>query len=106
MSTPISLSFSIIPNSIRTWNGSCPPLPNHSALYHVEFDELQINFDFTDDHRARLSKAKLPILLNLCQCLSKSGGSAGRSENFGRAAGYAGQAIELDATVRAVSLWA
>lgn len=42
--------------------------------------------------------AKLPVLLNLCQCLAKSGG--GRGENAGRAAEFAGQAIELDATVR------
>lgn len=46
--------------------------------------------------------AKLPVLLNLCQCLAKSGG--GRGENAGRAAEFAGQAIELDATVRKMSL--
>lgn len=71
---------------------------NTRALYHVDFDELQINFDFNDKHRETLTAAKLPVLLNLCQCLAKSGG--GRGENAGRAAEYAGQAIELDSTVR------
>lgn len=71
----------------------------------MDFDELQINFDFSDKHRESLTAAKLPVLLNLCQCLSKLGGSVrggggGRSDNAGRAAEHAGQAIELDATVR------
>lgn len=72
----------------------------------MDFDELQINFDFSDKHRESLTAAKLPVLLNLCQCLAKLGGSArgggggGRSNNAGRAAEFAGQAIELDATVR------
>lgn len=92
-----------------------PPLSGHSsvlhrssrrydekrALYHIDFDELQINFDFNDKHRETLTGAKLPVLLNLCQCLAKSGG--GRGENAGRAAEHAGQAIELDATVRSTS---
>lgn len=85
------------------------PMPTHTyccrnrALYHVEFDELQVNFDFNDKHREALSEAKLPVLLNLCQCLAKSGRAAtggGRDENASRASGYAGQAIELDTKVR------
>lgn len=72
--------------------------PSGSALYHVDFDELQVNFDFNDEHRLSLGAAKLPILLNLCQCLARSGGG-GRGENAGRATEYAGQAIALDATV-------
>ncbi|CAN0353597.1 unnamed protein product, partial [Ectocarpus sp. 8 AP-2014] len=35
------------------------------ALHHVDFDELQINFDFSDKHRESLTAAKLPVLLNL-----------------------------------------
>lgn len=71
----------------------------------MDFDELQINFDFSDKHRESLTAAKLPVLLNLCQCLAKLGGSAtggggGRSDNASRAVEHAGQAIELDATVR------
>eukprot|EP00752_Nemacystus_decipiens_P003410 g3156.t1 len=73
------------------------------ALYHVDFDELQINFDFSDKHREALTAAKLPVLLNLCQCLAKSGG--GRGENAGRAADYAGQAIELDSTCAKAWFW-
>ncbi|CAN0210686.1 unnamed protein product, partial [Hapterophycus canaliculatus] len=46
------------------------------ALYHVDFDELQINFDFNDKHRESVTKAKLPVLLNLCQCLAKLGGTS------------------------------
>ncbi|CAM9801961.1 unnamed protein product, partial [Ectocarpus sp. 4 AP-2014] len=67
------------------------------ALHHVDFDELQINFDFSDKHREILTAAKLPVLLNLCQCLAKLGGSArrgeggGRSDNAGRAAEFAGK---------------
>lgn len=69
----------------------------------MEFDELQVNFDFNDEHREALTVAKLPVLLNLCQCLGKSGTAmtgGSRCENAGRALEYAGQAIELDATVR------
>lgn len=71
----------------------------------MDFDELQINFDFNDKHRDSVTAAKVPVLLNLCQCLAKLGwapsrGGDGRSENAGRAADYAGQAIALDATVR------
>lgn len=80
-----------------------PHLCRNRALYHVEFDELQVNFDFNDKHREALCEAKLPVLLNLCQCLAKSGRAAtggGRDENANRASEYAGQAIELDATVR------
>eukprot|EP00903_Cladosiphon_okamuranus_P018678 g17192.t1 len=73
------------------------------ALYHVDFDELQINFDFNEKHRETLTAAKLPVLLNLCQCLAKSGG--GRGENAGRAAEYAGQAIELDSTCAKAYFW-
>ncbi|CAN0156239.1 unnamed protein product [Scytosiphon promiscuus] len=79
------------------------------ALYHVDFDELQINFDFNDKHRESVTQAKLPVLLNLCQCLAKLGGAAsgggGRSENAGRAADYAGQAIKLDATCAKAWFW-
>ncbi|CAN0402416.1 unnamed protein product, partial [Laminaria digitata] len=67
------------------------------ALYHVDFDELQVNFDFNDEHRLSLGKAKLPILINLCQCLARSGGAGGRGKNARRAVEFAGQAIELDA---------
>lgn len=82
------------------------PRKTHRALYHVDFDELQIEFDFNDKHRESVAKAKLPVLLNLCQCLAKlGGGGGGRGENAGRAADYASQAIKLDATVRKHALF-
>eukprot|EP00904_Undaria_pinnatifida_P013918 jgi/Undpi1/9657/HiC_scaffold_27.g12113.m1 len=75
------------------------------ALYHVDFDELQVNFDFTDEHRLSLAKTKLPILLNLCQCLARTGGKERRGKNAKRAVEFAGQAIELDAECTKAWFW-
>lgn len=71
----------------------------------MDFDELQVNFDFNDKHRGELTATKLPILLNLCMCLARTaGGERGDGDSASRAAERASDAIKLDATVKSPSL--
>lgn len=70
------------------------------ALHHVDFDELQVNFELSEKHRVELKEVKLPILLNLCQSLVRMGHANGDSSHLVQAKERATDAIELDAKVR------
>ena len=38
------------------------------ALYHVDFDELQYNFELLDEHRAVVDAVRVPVLVNVATC--------------------------------------
>jgi tetratricopeptide (TPR) repeat protein len=45
----------------------------HRALFHVNFDPLQYNFELMDQHREGLDKVKHPVCLNLAAVRLKYG---------------------------------
>lgn len=71
------------------------------ALYHLDIDELQVQFELQDVHRDAFFNAKGPLLLNLTQCilrLNKEGSSAEAIE-------FTNSAIEMDKTNAKAWFW-
>jgi tetratricopeptide (TPR) repeat protein len=50
------------------------------ALFHVEMDEMQVQFELMDHHRDALFATKIPTLLNLSQCLMRQGHEGAAAE--------------------------
>ncbi|CAM9316874.1 unnamed protein product, partial [Choristocarpus tenellus] len=73
------------------------------ALYHIDFDDMQVQFDFSDKHRGELFAAKLPVLLNLCQCLLRSSAPGGSRAT--QAVVRASEAIEMDPQSAKARFW-
>jgi tetratricopeptide (TPR) repeat protein len=50
------------------------------ALFHVEMDEMQVQFELMDHHWDALFATKIPTLLNLSQCLMRQGHEGAAAE--------------------------